>query len=283
MTMRLAIGMFDYDLPLDAAIARIQRLGARQVEIVAPKNVTMDNADAVKQALDAAELAVSAVATLSKPNMVDDADDVQAHLDLLTDSIKISAKMGAKRAITYFGGHPTRSHDEAISRYVELVGPSLQVADDLGVDVLIENHFSHAPGEVTNTARGCRELVEAIGHPRFAINFDPCNFAVGGQDLIEAYDLLKDLVRNVHMKDAVPFDPVEHADYSGRVVTDLHRGDFIFVAMGAGITENAAVIARLEVDGYSGPVSVEAHTPQGTLDEVFAIGRDYCFAHGVQR
>lgn len=283
MTMRLSIGMFDYDLTLGEAIVRMERLGATRVEIAAPKNVTVAEVDSVKRQLDEAGISVTAVATLSKPNMVDEPAQVKAHLDLLTDSVRIAAALGAERAITYFGGHPTRGHDEAIERYVGLVGPTLVVADDLGVDVLIENHFSHAPGEVTNTAKGCLELVEAVDDPRFAINFDACNFAVGGQDLVEAYDVLRHLIRNVHMKDTLPLDPVAHAGYPGRVVTDLHRGDFIFVAMGQGITDNDAIFERLAADGYSGPVSVEAHTPQESLDEVFAIGRDYCLAQGVER
>lgn len=282
MTMQLAIGMFDYDLPLDDAIERMRRLGVKRVELVSPRNVTVDNADEVRDRLADAGIAVSAVATLTKPNMVDDPHEVADTLALLEDSMRAAHALGATRIITYFGGHPTRSHGAAIDRYVELTRPSLDLAESLGVDVLIENHFSHAPGEVTNTAKGCQELVEAVDHPNFAINFDPCNFAVGGQDVIEAYDTLKSVIRNVHMKDTVPYDDDQHADYPGRVVTDLERGDFIFVPMGQGITHNAAVLRRLREDDYDGPVSVEAHTPQETLDEVFRIGRDYCIEHGVQ-
>ena len=283
MTMQLAIGMFDYDLPLDEGIARMRRLGVRRVELVCPKNVVIADAETVRKHLAEAGLETSAVATLTKPNAVDDPEEVAMTLDLLQESIRVAAILGASRAITYFGGHPTRSHNEAVERYVELVGPSLEVAAEHGVDVLIENHFSHAPGEVTNTPGGCRELIEAVGHPNFALNFDPCNFAVGGEDQVEAYDRLKDLVRNVHMKDTLPFNPDEHSDYPGRIVTDLHRGDFIFAPMGTGITDNQTVLKRLNADGYDGPVSVEAHTPQDTLDEVFAIGRDYCLANGVER
>ena len=282
MAMKLAIGMFDYDLPLDEAIGRVRSLAVSHVELVAPRNVTLENVNDVKERLDASGISVTAVATLTKPNMVDDWSEVSNTIQLLSDSVRIAARLGAERAITYFGGHPTRQHDEAIERYVELVGPALTVAEGEGVDILIENHFSHAPGEVTNTAGGCLELVGAVDHPQFAVNFDPCNFAVGGQDLGEAYEVLRNVIRNVHMKDTVPFDVVIHADYPGRVVTDLEQGDFIFVAMGDGITDNASVLARLAKDGYDGPVSVEAHTPQYTLDDVFAVGRDFCLAHGVE-
>lgn len=280
--MRLSIGMFDYELPLEAAIERVKTLGARGVELVAPKNVSLDNVDVVLGHLDAAGLTTTAVATLTKPNAVDDPKAIASTISLLSDSVKIAARLNATRVITYFGGHPTRRHREAIERYAELVAPVLRLANDEGVDVLIENHFSHAPGEVTNSARGCLELVHTVDDPHFAVNFDPCNFAVGGQDLSDAYDVLRDVIRNVHMKDTVPFDPAVHSEYPGRVVTDLERGEFIFVAMGEGITDNASMLQLLATDGYDGPVSVEAHTPQESLDSVFAKGRDFCLAHGVK-
>lgn len=279
--MRLAIGMFDYDLGVSEAVSRVEKLGVHLVELVCPRNVTESTAADVRSQLTQAGIQTSAVATLTKPNATDDEAEVAQIIELVAQSARTAGALGAYRAITYFGGHPTRGHDEAIARYAELIKPALAVAADVGVDVLVENHFSHAPGEVTNTARGCLELVEAVDHPNFAINFDPCNFAVGGQDVVEAYEMLRPVVRNVHMKDTVPRDPVAHASYPGRVVTDLVRGDFIFVPMGEGVTDNAAVLARLAADGYDGPVSVEAHTPQDTLDDVFRIGRDYCLDHGV--
>lgn len=279
--MRLAIGMFDYDLPVSESAARVQKLGVGLVELVCPRNVTSSNSSEVRKQLEFSGLQTSAVATLTKPNATDDEKEVANIIELVAESARTAAALGATRAITYFGGHPSRGRDEAISRYVELIQPALDVASDVGVNVLVENHFSHAPGEVTNTARGCLDLVEAVDRLNFGVNFDPCNFAVGGQDVVEAYDILRSVVRNVHMKDTVPRDPDAHANYPGRVVTDLVRGDHIFVPMGQGVTDNATVLARLAADNYGGPVSVEAHTPQETLDDVFRIGRDYCLDHGV--
>jgi sugar phosphate isomerase/epimerase len=93
---------------------------------------------------------------------------------------------------------------------------------------------------------------------------------------MSAYESLRPFVQNVHVKDARPYDPVADADYPGRIVEDTHRGRFIFVPVEEGITDNADVLAALARDGYAGTVTVEAHTPQNTLDSVFGRGLTYC-------
>ena len=91
---------------------------------------------------------------------------------------------------------------------------------------------------------------------------------------------LKEVIRNVHVKDARPYDAVRDASYPGRVVEDVHRGRFLFVPAGEGVTDNATVLATLANDGYAGPVTVEAHTPPDTLDAVFAQGLRFCRERG---
>jgi sugar phosphate isomerase/epimerase len=200
-------------------------------------------------------------------------------LHLLEESLRCASALGAPSVIAYFGAHPDRSARESIGRYCDLVRPMVELAERQGITILIENHFSHAPGDVTSGPEGCAELIAAIDSPRFALNFDPCNFAIAGIDVMAAYEMLRQFVQNVHVKDARPYDPLADASYPGRIVEDTNRGHFIFVPVGDGITENAVVLEALARDGYAGTVTVEAHTPQETLDVLFAQGLALCREH----
>lgn len=277
----VGIAAFEYHLPAPEAFARAAALGVTRCEIVTPADVVPETVGDVAVAAKEAGVAVTAVASLSKPNAVDDPDDVARMIRLLDDSITCADALGSPYAITYFGGHPSRPEAEALERYVELVAPSVRRAEQLGVTVLIENHFSHAPGEVTNTARGCRDLIDAIGSPAFALNFDYCNFAIGGQSLDQAFDLLEPFIRNVHVKDARPVDPVRDAGYQGRVVTDLVNGKFLFVPVDEGITDNRALVRLLVAKGLDVTITVEAHVPDEQLDQCYRRGIELCRQEGV--
>ncbi len=281
MTRTLGIAAFEYHEPPASSLAKTKDLGVGHCELVTPGDITPATAAEVAEIARAHDVSVTAVASLSKPNMVDDPDAVAAMVQLLDDSVDCAAALSAPFAVTYFGGHPTRPESEALERFVDLVSESVRRAEDVGVTILIENHFSHAPGELTNTAQGCRTLIEAIGSPNFALNFDYCNFAIGGQPLEDAYTVLKPYIRNVHIKDARPVQPDLDSGYHGRIVTDLVHGDFRFVPVEQGITDNRAVLKRVLEDDLDVSVTIEAHVPPEMLDSCFQQGIEFCRREGV--
>mgnify|MGYP002620425529 FL=1 len=128
---------------------------------------------------------------------------------------------------------------------------------------------------MTNTASGCVDLVKAVDSAAFAVNFDLCNFAIGGQTLDRSYDVLMPYVRNVHIKDARPYDPVADEGYTGRIVTDLNNGDFVFVPVGEGITPNDRILARMKADGLDVPITIEGHVPDDRVDDCFRRGLEF--------
>lgn len=279
MARTLGIAAFEFKVDAAEAFARTRSFGVTHCELVTPADVTASNVAQVRGAAKEHGVFVTAVASLAKPNMTD--DDAGEHLALLDGSIELAAALDAPYAITYFGGHPTRPVEEGIERYARLVKTSIQRAAELGVTVLIENHFSHAPGEATNTAQGCVDLIQAVDNTAFALNFDHCNFAIGGQDLIAAYEQLRPYIHNVHVKDARPYDPVADVDYDGRIVTDLVYGQFIFVPVGEGITDNEAVLRRVVDDDLTVPITVEVHVPPRMIDSTFEAGLGFCRSMGV--
>jgi sugar phosphate isomerase/epimerase len=278
MGRSLGIAAFEFKAPLREAFQRTVSHGVRHCELVTPGDVTRASLSEASDLAAEFGMQVTAVASLTRLNS---ADDVSATIALLDESVDIAAGLGAPAVITYFGGHPERRPRDAIERYAKLIQPTLDRARARGVSVLIENHFSHAPGEVTNSAEGCAELISAVDADNFGLNFDHCNFAIGGQDIVAAYEQLRPLIRNIHVKDARPFDPATDAGYDGRVVTDLVRGEFLFVPVADGITDNDAILGRVVADKLEAPVTVEVHVPDRMVDATFTRGIAFCRDRGI--
>ncbi len=275
---RLGVGGFDIHGTAEEIATKIANLGVSNCELVTPGNITLENAIEINQVFVEKGITISAVGCLSKPNI---GEDPLLALELLESSILISSLIGCLRTITYFGGHDSRDLAQAIYRYAFFVKPIVKRAQDLGVMVLIENHFSHSPGEVTNTAQGCLDLIHAVDVENFALNFDPCNFAIGGQDLKASYKVLKPYIRNLHIKDARAFDQVLDKDYTGRVVTDNIYGQFIFTAVDTGITDNSSILKMAKEDKLDVPVTVEVHVPQPIVIDTMQAGLRFCRNEGI--
>ncbi len=276
--LSIGIAGFDFKLPPEVLFKKIRKFDINRCELVTPGDIDLSNANQVLDYALESEVMITAVGSLSKPNLGEDPTNA---LDLLKNNILVADKIKTKRVITYFGGHDTRDKKDAISRYAKLVRPLVELAEESGVKILIENHFSHAPGEVTNTAEGCIDLIESVNSPNFAVNFDACNFAIGGQDIMVAFEMLKPYICNVHVKDARQFDPVQDASYDGRVVKDLVYGDFLFCSVGEGITDNENFIRSLIAEDLDVPVTVEVHVPDRLLQSTFQAGIDHCRSWGL--
>lgn len=279
MTSYVGIAAFEYHEPLSAVVKRTLERGVTTCELATPGDITRVNLQESRQLLEDYRLRVTAVASLTKLNST---DDVQGTLATLEESIDLAEALDCPSVITYFGGHESRGRDEGIARYASLCKQSVARAADKGVNVLIENHFSHAPGEVTNSPDGCVDLIEAVDSPAFGLNFDHCNFAIGGVDIVSAYERLRPFIRNVHVKDARPVDRVKDEGYKGRIVTDVNNGDFLFVPVGEGITDNAEILQRVVNDALGVPVTVEVHMPDELLDDAFDRGIELCRSKGVR-
>lgn len=274
MYTNLGLAAFEYKQPIGQVFQQISNLGMKQCELVTPEDVRMGNVHEVLELMKEFKISVTAVTSLTKLNSTDDIKKTQ---EIINESILCAAQLGAPFVVTYFGGHHTRTPEEAIKLYKESIKPCLKLAEENNITILIENHFSHAPGEVTNTAQGCLELLQLIDSKYFQLNFDPCNFVIGGEEFYPyAYEKLKPYIKNVHMKDTVKYDFTIHSDYKGRIVNDLNQGDFIFVKLGSGILNGDQFLKQLLQDGYKGPITIEAHTPGSTLNDVFRIGIQYC-------
>lgn len=127
------------------------------------------------------------------------------------------AKLAAKMGVTESGVRPTSLNPrgdwwphadnykpETEDRLVKSLTEIVKVAEDHGVDIILETHVT----TTLNTAETIRRVIERTGSKHIKINLDPCNF-VG--DLPTAFNLppmlnhlfevLTPYISTVHLKD----------------------------------------------------------------------------------
>ena len=91
-----------------------------------------------------------------------------------------------------------------------------------------------------DTADRCLDLMKELGCDHFKSVFDPANFVQCGQDTKYAYNILKDHIAYMHIKDAI-----------------LETGRVVPAGMGDGNLEY--ILKELFKNGYEGYLSLEPH------------------------
>ena len=130
------------------------------------------------------------------------------------------------------GDDPSIHRREVVSRLSQMA----RMAEESGVTLFLENER----GIYGDTALRVLDLLESVNSPTLVSAFDPANFLDVGQDVDEAWSLLRSRVRHFHVKD---FDPI----------TKTH------VPAGQGAGQIPKLIADAVARGYEGFCTLEPH------------------------
>ena len=228
------------DWPVERIAELAVKVGAQFVELPAGRLSGPDAAHA-REAAASVGLAIHVNGLVSAlPAAFASASAVQAtYLVVADDAIE---RADASRA-------------ESFAAFRAAVLALLEAPTHLTMQLALENSII----KVTRQPEDLGELVASIGHPRFGVNFDADNFYNAGVEPFPyAYDLLKDHILHLHAKDSARYNPTVHG--SGRRVLHRAGGNVVCVPLGSGAVNWAGLIARLQADGYRGPVSLEPHT-----------------------
>jgi len=235
-----------------------------------------DARDALRDDLDAHDLAVSALATHDNPLHPDEETATSADRDLrraveLADLLDVDV-------VTCFSGLPAGGPDDSVPNWITAPWPTEHAdaldyqwdvatdywtdlaahADDHGVDVAIEMH----PNMLVYEPHGLLEL-RARTNDRVGANFDPSHLYWQGIDVPEAVRLLgeRDAIHHVHAKDTRVYEPNART----RGVLDTTPYDevterawlFRTVGYGHGEAHWKDVVSTLRMVGYDGALSIE--------------------------
>ena len=148
--------------------------------------------------------------------------------------------------------------DAEITRFVELMQPIVKYAEEMGVTIVLENEAHDASG----TPEGMLRILKALESDNFKTNFDATNYYHANvEGFPYAYEVLKQYVAYVHVKNGCVFNPAVHPkEGKGSPFAPPNESAFIFYPpIPDGAVNIEGLLARLEKDGYQGFCTLEPH------------------------
>ncbi len=171
----------------------------------------------------------------------------------LDAAFKTCEQIGANKLMIVPGAFDAKvcrqlRREEMQRRMIELYSMAVKRGKERGIEILFEDTpQAHKP---LSSAADCRAVLDAV--PGLGFVFDTANFLVAEVecDLLADYELLKDRICRVHLKD------VERGRF--RRAERCENGESIrCVTTGSGIVPLRPFVKRLQADGYDGVACVE--------------------------
>ena len=225
---------------IESQVSLLKKLGVNYIEFRSANSkgvssYTNGEAAELMKYLTANGIEISALGSPIGKIMI--TDDFTSHFETFKHTVELTKIFGTKyiRMFSFYipeGEKPEKYRDEVFRRMRMMV----DYAKENDVILLHENE----KGIYGDNAARCRELFDEFCCSNFKCTFDFANFVQVGQDTLEAYELLKDFIEYVHIKDA---------RFSDSVVVPAGQGD--------GNVE--AILSMLDEKGYSGFLSLEPH------------------------
>lgn len=146
------------------------------------------------------------------------------------------------------------SRQQLLDRAVEQFTLAVRVGGEYGMQVCFEN--TPVDYKPLSAAADCRQILDRV--PGLGFVFDTANFRVAdtNSDELAAYELLKDRIVRIHVKDvAVGAFDIGEACVDGQKI--------LAVTTGSGIIPIKSLLQRLRDDGYSGVLAIEYSAKAG--------------------
>lgn len=197
---------------------------------------SLDEVREIKSKLDRRGFKISAIGSpIGKINII---ENFAPHLQLFKHTLEVAKILEAKyiRMFSFFipqGESPDKYREEVMNRWRQFI----KAAEGYDVILLHENEKDI----YGDTAERCLDLVETMNCDYFKLTFDPANFVQNDVKAYpDAYELLKDHIEYMHIKDA---------QFSDKRVVVVGQGN-------AGVKE---ILSKLKARDYKGFLSLEPH------------------------
>ena len=201
MAFKLAAFADEADSTLQGQITAMQENGISLLEIrgVDGTNIadlTNEKAKEVRKQLDDAGIQVWSLG--SPYGKIGIHDSFETHLDKFKHGLELAEILGAKniRMFSFYlpSEEPAENYTDAV---MERLGKFNDAAQNTNVLLCHENE----KGIFGDMASRCALIHQTF--PQIKAVFDPANYIQCGQDTIQAWDLLKNYIEYMHIKDAL--------------------------------------------------------------------------------
>jgi sugar phosphate isomerase/epimerase len=242
----LRLGLISLDFPswqecVDEAADR--ELDA--VEIYVSPGFGLKDAKALKKRCDERGVTLAVISCLAKLSQAE--DDVGDHLALITSAMRAAESIDVRNVGFMYGGCARLGRHAARERFLARVTPLVEAARRSGVRLLIENVFSRHPSGDLDSVDHVLELFNRLDPSSVALNFDPGNFAVAGEEAYPyAFEVLRPYIGGIHLKDVARYRYERHQDgESARPLQDYARGLFLTEPLGEGSLNCSGLVRAL--------------------------------------
>lgn len=201
-TMRIFAFADEADKKVSGQIRAMLRNGLQGLEVrgvngTNVSQISLEEAKSLRQQLDDNGLITWSIGSpIGKVRLE---EDFAAHLDTFRHTLEVAHILGAKN-LRLFSFFMPKGEDPAPYRNIVLdrMGKFLEIGKDSGVLLCHENE----KGIYGDVADRCLELHQTF--PELGGIFDPANFVQCGEDTLRAWQMLKQFVNYLHIKDALP-------------------------------------------------------------------------------
>ena len=176
-------------------------------------------------------------------------------------SIRMSAELGAKYCRVLSGQRRKEiTREEGLGYVVASIEACLPIAEELGITLIIENHYKDdfwTEPEFAQMMDVFVELVGRIDSPWFGVNFDPSNAIAAGEEPLDLLEAIKHRVVTMHASDRY---------LANGTIEDLRRQEggtagyvsfFKHGVIGKGLNDYDAIFSTLKSVGFDGWISIE--------------------------
>ncbi len=194
------------------------------------------------------------------------------HRDPAARSREIDAQIAAIEGTAELGGtlcrtlsgqwKPDVSRADGLAMAAEAIGQCLDRARQLGVVLILENHYKDGFWQFPEFAQRMDDFLELLSripvHPNFGVNYDPSNALIAGDDPLALLEAVKHRVVSMHASDRYfeggTFQDLQKLDRDPRsgYAPFLRHG-----VVGRGSLDYDRIFAILESVGFTGWISIE--------------------------
>lgn len=174
--------------------------------------------------------------------------------------MEMTAALGGKYCRVLSGQRrPEVSREEGIQNAVSSIEACLPLAEQLGLTLIIENHYKDNYWDYPEFAQMADvfcELVSRIDSPHFGVNYDPSNTILAGEDPLELLARIKDRVVTMHASDRYliegTIDDLRKEENSLGYASRLSHG-----VIGKGLNDYDTIFSELKGIGFDSWISIE--------------------------
>ena len=175
--------------------------------------------------------------------------------------IRMGAELGASYCRVLSGQRrPGLSRQQGLDCVVECIEACLPEAGRCGVTLVLENHYKDDFWQYPEFAQRMDvfcELVDRIDDRRFAVNYDPSNALLAGDDPLELLRRVKQRVATMHASDRYLMEGTLEDLRREENGTEGYARRMRHGVIGRGLNDYDAIFSELRSVGFDGWISIE--------------------------